>query len=85
MNFIRDLDGGFSVIENVKVSGAREGKFGVTIIVSKNSTASAVFTSNKVVAAPVKYTKNAIKNGIISAVFVNSGNATRIQRLRNFG
>ena len=75
MNFIRDLDGGFSVIENLEVSGAREGKFGVTIIVSKNSTASAVFTSNKVVAAPVKYTKNAIKNGIISAVFVNSGNA----------
>ena len=75
MNFIRDLDGGFSVIENLEVSGAREGKFGVTIIVSKNSTASAVFTSNKVVAAPVKYTKNAIKNGIISAVFVNNGNA----------
>ena len=75
MDFIRTLDGGFSVIENVEVSGAREGKYGVTIIVSKNSTASAVFTSNKVVAAPVKYTKNAIKNGILSAVFVNSGNA----------
>jgi len=47
----------------------------VTIIVSRNSTASAVFTSNKVVAAPVKYTKKAIENGKISAVFVNSGNA----------
>ena len=34
MNFIRDLDGGFSVIENLEVSGAREGKFGVTIIVA---------------------------------------------------
>ena len=75
MNFIKDLDGGFSVIENLKVSGAREGKYGVTIIVSPNSTASAVFTSNKVVAAPVKYTKNVLKKGIISAVFVNSGNA----------
>ena len=75
MDFIKYLDGGFSVIENLEVSGAREGKFGVTIIVSRNSTASAVFTSNKVVAAPVKYTKNAIKNGLISAVFVNSGNA----------
>ena len=72
MDFIKYLDGGFSVIENLEVSGAREGKFGVTIIVSRNSTASAVFTSNK---APVKYTKNAIKNGLISAVFVNSGNA----------
>ena len=75
MDFIRDLDGGFSVIENLKVSGAREGKYGVTIIVSPNSNASAVFTSNKVVAAPVHYTKNVIKNGKLSAIFVNSGNA----------
>ena len=75
MDFIKDIDGGFSVIENLEVSGAREGKYGVTIIVSKNSSASAVFTSNKVVAAPVKYTKNVLKNGIVSAVFVNSGNA----------
>jgi glutamate N-acetyltransferase/amino-acid N-acetyltransferase len=75
MEFIKELDGGFSVIENLEVSGAREGKFGVTIIVSPNSTASAVFTSNKVVAASVEYTKNVIKNGIVSAVFVNSGNA----------
>ncbi|WP_295115756.1 bifunctional ornithine acetyltransferase/N-acetylglutamate synthase [uncultured Methanobrevibacter sp.] len=75
MDFINYLDGGFSVIENLEVSGAREGKYGVTIIVSPNSTASAVFTSNKVVAASVKYTKKAIKNGKISAVFVNSGNA----------
>ena len=75
MSFIKYLDGGFSVIENLEVSGAREGKFGVTVIVSPNSTASAVFTRNKVVAASVKYTKNVIKNGIVSAVFVNSGNA----------
>ena len=75
MDFIKELDGGFSVIENLKVSGAREGKYGVTIIVSPNSTASAVFTSNKVVAAPVKYTQKVLKKGIISAVFVNSGNA----------
>ena len=75
MDFIKELDGGFSVIENLKVSGAREGKYGVSIILSPNSTASAVFTSNKVVAAPVTYTKNVLKKGIISAVFVNSGNA----------
>lgn len=75
MEFIRDIDGGFSVIENLEVSGAREGKFGVTLIVSRSSSASAVFTSNKVVAAPVIYTKNILKNGIVSAVFINSGNA----------
>ena len=75
MNFIKEFDGGFSVIENLKVSGAREGKYGVSIIYSPDSTASAVFTSNKVVAAPVKYTKDILKKGIISAVFINSGNA----------
>ena len=32
MEFIKELNGGFSVIENLKVSGAREGKYGVTII-----------------------------------------------------
>ena len=68
MEYIKYIDGGFSVIENLKVSGAREGKYGVTIIVSPNSTASAVFTNNKVVAAPVKYTKKVIKKGIVSAV-----------------
>ena len=44
MEFIKDIDGGFSVIENLKVSGAREGKYGVSIIVSKDSNASGVFT-----------------------------------------
>ena len=75
MDFIKDLNGGFSVIENLNVSGAREGKYGVTIILAPNSNASAVFTSNKVVAAPVHYTKKVIKNGKVSAIFVNSGNA----------
>ena len=75
MDFIRDVDGGFSIIDNIKVSGAREGKYGVTVILAPNSTASAVFTTNKVVAASVTYTKNVVKNGIVSAVVVNSGNA----------
>ena len=75
MDFIKEIDGGFSVIENLKVSGAREGKYGVSIILCPNSNASAVFTSNKVVAAPVNYTRNVLKKGIVSAVFVNSGNA----------
>ena len=75
MDFIREVDGGFSIIDDIKVSGAREGKYGVTVILAPNSTASAVFTTNKVVAASVTYTKNVVKNGIVSAVVVNSGNA----------
>lgn len=75
MEFIRDVDGGFSIIDNVKVSGAREGKYGVSVILAPNSTASAVFTTNKVVAAAVSYTKGVVKRGIVSAIVVNSGNA----------
>lgn len=74
-DYIKDIAGGLCAIENVKVAGVREGKYGVAIIESPDSPAAAVFTSNKVNAAPVKYTKHMIKNGIISAVFVNSGNA----------
>ena len=75
MDFIHDVGGGFSIIDNIKVSGACEGKYGVTVILAPNSTASAVFTTNKVVAASVTYTKNVVKNGIVSAVVGNSGNA----------
>lgn len=71
----RELEGGLSVIDNLKVAGAKEGKYGVAVIVSKNSNASAVFTSNKIVAAPVIYTKKVVEKGKVSAVFVNSGNA----------
>ena len=71
----KELDGGLSVIDNIKVAGAKEGKYGVAVIVCENSDASAVFTSNKIVAAPVIYTKKVIEKGKVSAVFVNSGNA----------
>ena len=75
MDFIREIDGGFSIIGDIKVSGAREGKYGVSVILAPNSTASGVFTTNKVVAAPVTYTKNVVKKGVVSAIVVNSGNA----------
>ena len=75
MNYIKEIEGGFSQIDGLKVSGVKEGKYGVSIILCPNSSASGVFTSNKVVAAPVKFTKEVLKNGVISAVFINSGNA----------
>ncbi len=75
LSYITDISGGLSCIDNVKVAGSKEGKYGVAIIVSEDSQAAGVFTSNKVVAAPVKYTKKVLKNNIISAIFINSGNA----------
>lgn len=75
LDYISDISGGLSCIDNIEVAGSKEGKYGVAIIVSRDSQAAGVFTSNKVVAAPVRYTKRMIRNGIVSAIFVNSGNA----------
>ena len=69
------IEGGICAVDGVMASGSRKGKYGVSIIVSNENTASAVFTSNKVLAAPVILTKEAIKNGKISAIVANSGNA----------
>ncbi len=69
------IEGGICAVDSVLASGSRKGKYGVSIIVSKENTASAVFTSNKVVAAPVIITKEAVKNGKLSAIVANSGNA----------
>ena len=69
------INGGICAVDGVLASGSRKGKYGVSIIVSKENTASAVFTSNKVVAAPVIITKEVIKDGKLSAIVANSGNA----------
>lgn len=72
---MKRVEGGICAVSGVKASGACEGDYGVSIIVSKHSAASAVFTSNKVVAAPVIITKDAVEDGKLSAVVANSGNA----------
>ena len=74
-DYIRYIDGGLCAISDIEASGARKGKYGVSVILTKGSTASGVFTSNKVVAASVKYTQKVLENAIISAVVANSGNA----------
>ena len=74
-DYISEINGGLCAVNNVEASGARSGKYGVSIIVSKGSNASGVFTSNKVTAASVKYTKKVLENEIVSAVVANSGNA----------
>ena len=79
MSNIKVIEGGICAVEGVRAAGraagSREGKYGLTIIESKDSAASAVFTSNKVVAAPIIHTKEMIKGGKISLVVANSGNA----------
>lgn len=69
------IEGGICAVNTLMASSARKGKYGLAIIVNKDSNAAAVFTSNKVRAAPVILTEEAVKDGKISAIVANSGNA----------
>ena len=69
------IEGGICAVKDVLAAGACEDEYGVAVIICKDSNAAAVFTSNKVVAEPVKITREAIGNGKLSAIIANSGNA----------
>ncbi len=69
------VEGGVCAVSGVLAGGACQDEYGVAVIVCKDCNASALFTSNKVIAAPVIITKEAVANGKLSAVVVNSGNA----------
>ena len=69
------IEGGICAVEGILAGGACEDDYGVAVIVNKNSTVSSVFTSNKVLAAPIIITKKAVDDGKLSAVVANSGNA----------
>ena len=71
MSKINIIEGGICAVDGVRAAGSREGKYGLAVIESKDSAASAVFTSNKVVAAPIIHTKEMIQGGKISLVVVN--------------
>ena len=69
------ITGGICAVEGVKASGACEENYGVGLIHYPGATAAAVYTTNQVQAAPVTVTREALKNGVLSAVVANSGNA----------
>ncbi|MBU4608287.1 MAG: bifunctional ornithine acetyltransferase/N-acetylglutamate synthase, partial [Methanobacterium sp.] len=69
------IKGGICSVDGVKASGVCKGKYGMALISNPDSAAAAVFTSNKVVAAPVILTREHIKDGAISVLVANSGNA----------
>lgn len=74
-SIIKDIKGGICAVDDVKAAGIRNGKYGITLILSENSYIAGTFTSNKITAAPVDYTKKIIKGGKISLIVANSGNA----------
>jgi glutamate N-acetyltransferase/amino-acid N-acetyltransferase len=69
------INGGICAVEGVTAAGSCKDEYGVAIIVTKNSTASAVFTNNKIQAAPVTICKERLKDNRLSAIIANSGNA----------
>lgn len=72
---MKKIEGGICAVDNVKAAGACEDNYGVAIIHYPESSVAAVFTSNKVQAAPILITRKAVKNGKLSAIVANSGNA----------
>lgn len=72
---MKKVEGGICAVENVLAAGACEDNYGVALIHYPQSSAAAVFTRNKVQAAPIIITRESVKNGKISAIVANSGNA----------
>ncbi|MCE5214554.1 MAG: bifunctional ornithine acetyltransferase/N-acetylglutamate synthase [Methanobacterium sp.] len=69
------ITGGICAVEGVIAAGSCKDEYGVAIIVNENSTASAVFTNNKIQAAHITICKESLKNNQLSAIVANSGNA----------
>jgi len=72
---LKEINGGICAVKSVKASGACEDDYGVAVIYYPDCCATAVFTSNRVQASPIKVSREALNDGKISAVVANSGNA----------
>ena len=71
---MKNLEGGLNNL-GVKTAGIKEGKNGLALLVfDKACEAEGIYTTNRMVAAPVKLTRKRIGNGV-QAIVVNSGNA----------
>ncbi|NYT19116.1 MAG: bifunctional ornithine acetyltransferase/N-acetylglutamate synthase [Methanosarcinales archaeon] len=69
------IDGGICSVKGVSSYGIKPGKMGLAVIVAEGN-AAGVFTRNKVIAAPLVVTREALKkNGKLAAIIANSGNA----------
>lgn len=81
MSKIKVIEGGITVPKGFKAAGVACGikaskKKDLSLVVSDvPAKAAAVFTTNKMAAAPVLVSKENIADGIVQAVVINSGNA----------
>ena len=69
------IPGGICAVRGVMAAGSCVDEYGVAIILSPESNATAVFTSNKIIAAPLIVSQESLQDGKLSAIVANSGNA----------
>jgi glutamate N-acetyltransferase/amino-acid N-acetyltransferase len=69
------IDGGICAVLGVRANGIKEGKNGLAIIVAdaRNLATAGVFTMNRVIAAPLIVTQEALAKGELRAIIANSG------------
>ncbi len=69
------IEGGICAVRGVKANGIKQGKNGLAIMVTeaRKLTSAGVFTRNKVIAAPLIVTQEALTKDELKAVIANSG------------
>jgi len=72
---MKHVEGGICAVRGVKAEGIKQGKNGLAIMVAdaRELATSGVFTRNKVIAAPLIITREALSKGDLKAIIANSG------------
>lgn len=72
---MKHVEAGICAVRGVKGNGIKQGKNGLTIMVAdaKELATTGVFTRNKVIAAPLIITQEALSKGDLKAIIANSG------------
>lgn len=72
---MKHVEGGICAVRGIKANGIKQGKNGLAIMVAdaRRLCSSGVFTRNKVIAAPLIITRDALSKGELKAIIANSG------------
>ncbi len=72
---MKHVEGGICAVRGVKANGIKQGKNGLAIMVAdaRELATTGVFTRNKVIAAPLIITREALSKGNLKAIIANSG------------
>jgi len=72
---MKHVEGGICAVRGVKANGIKKGKNGLAIMVAdaRKLATTGVFTRNKVIAAPLIITREALSKGELKAIIANSG------------